>query len=425
MTTPTPFDPARLRSEAKNLRVLAGELAAEIKSGGARPDIDAVNHLAAAVRDLADGIVALTGGVAESGAPAAAPVQQPQSAPAATPQERPAQAAVSAPAEPQTAASPAPARSESAQGVDAALASLISLNELVEKSDLAVPAAELAFTGKVAAVWKKVAGSDKAPRVLSDIIGFLDDLANRYGRLPGGGQLRAAAMGQAANIAHILPQACSGAEVYPTELGETIASIASRPECPVQKKNSGPVSQSACGHHYFESRGLRAGGQVIQPAVFISNGMEANQTLTLLETMAGELFSTKARHATREARGRALTDVMKLMKQIESGEQISEDLALRQALNGIDAVSESGDLEGAKNPALARLREIGFQELRVPLNDRFDDRFGPNKYERVKVASEKAAGTIVRVVQRGWTNKDGAVVQKARVGVSAGKGGEG
>jgi hypothetical protein len=50
----------------------------------------------------------------------------------------------------------------------------------------------------------------------------------------------------------------------------------------------------------------------------------------------------------------------------------------------------------------------------------FDDSFSPAKYERKRVPSDRPAGTILRVAQRGFLDPQGTAIQKAVVEVSRG-----
>ncbi len=337
--------------------------------------------------------------------------------PAATPPERLASGGqVSVPGIRTAQAMPAPAAGSAETGMPQVFERMAELADLVVRDGMAIPDEHLAFARKASAVWKKFGSTDKAPQVLADLVGFLDGLDSAYGMLPGGEGFVQQAKELASEVAALLPE---GTELFPKP-GETPDEmLARRPDlAPHLSLREIPSRLPKRTLLYVLRRGFVSGGNVLRDAAVVVSSGEPHQARERLLAVAGKVLMGKG---PREPRSEALAQILKLAGEYSGGSGgLPEDVALRLALNAVDAASEGGNLEDAAALLADRLKELGLREIRVPLGERFDERFGPSKYERRKVPSDRPVGTIVRVIQRGFLNSDGAVVQKAIVGVSAG-----
>ncbi|MCX7803587.1 MAG: hypothetical protein N3A38_00215 [Planctomycetota bacterium] len=363
--------------------------------------------------------VVVTAPAAASGGPAARPTDGKEATrpPVATPPGQPAPSGP-VPAQPgQTSqAVSAPTAGPGEAGMPPVFDRMAKLAEMVARDGLAIPDEHLAFARKAAAVWRKFCGTDKTPRVIADLVGFLDRLDGIYGALPGCEDLRALARDLIGEVAGLMPD---GTELFPKP-GETPDDmLASRPDLASHiSLREQPSRLPKRAVLYIERRGIAVGGSILQDAVVVVSSGQPHPVRERLLDAAGKTMRGKG---AREARIEATAQILKLAGEYSgTGGGLPEDVALRLALNAVDAASEGGDLDDAAAPLADRLRELGFREIRVPIGEKFDERFGPSRYERRRVPSDRPAGTIVRVIQRGFLNPDGAVVQKAIVGVSAG-----
>jgi hypothetical protein len=88
------------------------------------------------------------------------------------------------------------------------------------------------------------------------------------------------------------------------------------------------------------------------------------------------------------------------------------------ALTPLDAGEATAPVIDALTDAL---RQAGTTSFAPRAGDRFDERFAADQYERRLVPSDRAAGTVVRVLQPGFKNRQGLCVQRAIVTVSRGR----
>jgi hypothetical protein len=100
----------------------------------------------------------------------------------------------------------------------------------------------------------------------------------------------------------------------------------------------------------------------------------------------------------------------------------------KAAAKGLRSIAEWMSMVPSKSPetrpdfaryALA-LKKNGYSEVRVVIGDMFDESYSPSKYERKKLPSHEPRGKILRLIRRGFLDKNGIPVQKAVVGISEG-----
>ena len=69
---------------------------------------------------------------------------------------------------------------------------------------------------------------------------------------------------------------------------------------------------------------------------------------------------------------------------------------------------------------LTYLKKHGYSEIMVVVGEMFDESYSPSKYDRRKIASGEPAGKIIKLIRRGFLDKNAVPVQKAVVGISTG-----
>ncbi len=101
-----------------------------------------------------------------------------------------------------------------------------------------------------------------------------------------------------------------------------------------------------------------------------------------------------------------------------------EQARLREILNELDRLAFHGEFSGAEalrkgaSAIVSTLKGMGLKAIVVPSGRQWDDSLSPSKFEREYVRSDKAPGTIVGVIRRGFVDGHGVAVQKALLAVS-------
>jgi hypothetical protein len=210
-----------------------------------------------------------------------------------------------------------------------------------------------------------------------------------------------------------------GFELFPRSAGGQLGDLASA----VGKENLHPVpvfsgapKETVLG--LSRSGVRRKGGETLERAhVRVSLG--PNEAASALEAARTALASLKPRdEKDRQALGRGIKEIVKYAAKLPS--QPDGCTLVRYGVNVLHELDDANRLKGPLRGLTSFLEKNGYQELTVPLGDMFDDSFSPSKYERRRMPSDRAAGTILGVIQRGFMDPKGVPIQKAVVAVSKG-----
>jgi hypothetical protein len=118
----------------------------------------------------------------------------------------------------------------------------------------------------------------------------------------------------------------------------------------------------------------------------------------------------------RALRAEIVKKIEKLLTELPGKDAEFETTIVRYALNEVHRLD---DEEHCKR-LLKLLASRGYNEIMVQIGAVFDESYSPNKYERRKVSVPGSPrNSIVRMVQHGFTNKQGVCVQKCTVAVAS------
>jgi hypothetical protein len=157
-------------------------------------------------------------------------------------------------------------------------------------------------------------------------------------------------------------------------------------------------------------RGVVAPNGGVQKAVIaVSGGADSDSARRLLKI--GEEIARAPRG------GEVMADLQKAVNDLSKG--LPENVVLRELLNTLWAANTDKNLAGPVQKLIQILEsEHGWHMLRVRVGDTFGDKHKPDNYERRKVRSSEAPGTIVAVARPGFIDGQGVAVQKAVLNVS-------
>lgn len=162
-------------------------------------------------------------------------------------------------------------------------------------------------------------------------------------------------------------------------------------------------------------RALRNGDERVQSAGLVVSAGNEQRWQTLLRK--GREACTQVEPALATAALAARAKLLKLESQ-PPADAVTEMRLLRFAANALAPVEREPQCRPAVDAIIATLREAGIRDFSVPVGDRFGDQYGAGKYERKLVASDKPEGTVVGILQRGFTDRTGTPLQKAIVQVA-------
>ncbi len=170
------------------------------------------------------------------------------------------------------------------------------------------------------------------------------------------------------------------------------------------------------------ARGIEYKGNIVRKArVLVSGGPPPEIYLLLKE--AGEAVRRVVTDASkRPAAAKGLKSIAEWLSMIPEKDPAMHPDFARYAVGVLDELNESGKLGRVTDKLLAFLKKNGYNELMVVTGDMFDESYSPSKYERRKLPSDEPPGKIIKLIRRGFVDRDGLPVQKAIVGIS-GQGG--
>lgn len=168
-----------------------------------------------------------------------------------------------------------------------------------------------------------------------------------------------------------------------------------------------------------EKQGIRYKGRVIQKAkIVVSAGAPPEAWILMREAISA---IKKAGTLEPEIRPRASKAIKSIREWLEMIPQKSEETHpdfVRYALSLIDDLNDNGALNSFASKLLGYLKKNGYTEIRVVVGDTFDESYSPSKYERKKLSSSEPTGKIIKLIRRGFVDKNGVTIQKAVVGIS-------
>ncbi len=157
---------------------------------------------------------------------------------------------------------------------------------------------------------------------------------------------------------------------------------------------------------------LAANGSVQKAIVTVSAGADGDAPKLILA--AGNALARASRG------GEAAAEIHKSLSNLAEGGR--ENVVLRETVNAGWAANADKALDGVIQKMQERLQSaFGWHMIRVAVGEEFGDKHSPSKFERKKVSSDRKPGTIVSVLRPGFVDRNGIPVQKAVLGVSAGK----
>ncbi|MHC5018956.1 MAG: hypothetical protein ACYTGX_02360 [Planctomycetota bacterium] len=162
-------------------------------------------------------------------------------------------------------------------------------------------------------------------------------------------------------------------------------------------------------------RALRKGDERVQSAGLVVSAGNEQRWQTLLRKGREACTQVEAALAVPALAARA-----KLQK-LESkppADEASEMRLLRFAANALAPLEREPHCRPAVDAIVNTLREHGIRDFSVNIGEKFGDQYGAKKYERKLVTSDKPEGTVVGILQRGFTDRMGTPLQKAVVQVA-------
>ena len=160
-------------------------------------------------------------------------------------------------------------------------------------------------------------------------------------------------------------------------------------------------------------RGAVAPNGSVQQAVVALSGGAATETIKLVLQVGDAL--------AKAAKGGEVAGVLNSsVRNLAGGSP--ENVVLRELLNAL----WTANVDKTLAPAIQRIQEIlqqrfGWHIMRVHVGEMFGEKHSPSQFERRKVTSDQKPGKIVSILRPGFIDKSGVPVQKAIVGVSAGR----
>lgn len=315
---------------------------------------------------------------------------------------------------PPPAAEPAPQASAPAPAdAKGAVAGLGRISNAVGSLNYLVARADHAFVEQAPAILEKLSEEDvrgaKGVKFLYQLLCMVDSLAATYRSAKA--QALKQACGQAASeIVPFIEERGFGIVPRPGETAEA-AELKKTPVCsPLPEGVVVAVKKRAL---------VKEGGAMEQGELLVSNGAWGAPQ-ELLDSVAEAVMGGGAsgNEGLDRARHKAWQELQSYLEGLAGADADKVHTLYRYAVNAVNRLPSGGPVKNAMGRLIDALREGGLREIPVPLGRKFDESFSPSRYERKRVKSDRAADTVVEVIQRGFVNEKGVPVQKAIVGVS-------
>ncbi|MHC4780341.1 MAG: hypothetical protein ACYTFG_17365, partial [Planctomycetota bacterium] len=318
---------------------------------------------------------------------------------------------------------PAPPPSAEERPELTALHRMKALDDLV--AGLPIDPGDLAFIDKSIEMMSKNSEDDAelTAKILYNCIWQLEGILGRYGGWKGISSLGGPYGKTHEFIAKIKAELAAalgggGVQVFPKEAGgrweDMVAALGKESIVPV------PIlSDQEKGVVLGLTRsGIRVDGDTIEAAHILVSGGK-NEAALLLEKAIVALAKTRPQDGRdRRDLGRSIKELWKYILKLPS--QPDGFTFVRYTVNELHDRNIKDRLKVVVREAVRFLEAGGYQEIMVPLGDMFDDSFSPGKYERKRVPSQRATGTILGVARKGFLDPQGTPIQKAVVEVSQG-----
>jgi len=166
------------------------------------------------------------------------------------------------------------------------------------------------------------------------------------------------------------------------------------------------------------SKGIRYREHIIRKARIAVSAGSPPQVYQLLENLKRAITSKRTEVALQAA-----SQIDQWLAMIpQKNESMHPNFAL-YAIETVEKLNTDRSLDNEERKLLAYLKEQGYNEIRVVIGDMFDESYSPSKYDRRKIKSHDPKGKIVKLLKRGFLDRNGLPVQKAIVGISDGTGG--
>ncbi len=319
---------------------------------------------------------------------------------------------------------------------------LRSIENVVEEEKLVIDAADYRFVERAPALLEGLDEADrsglKGARVIADCVRFMDSLEREYA-LPRGGSLARTFGSLRCLLAEYLEKTHDLRFVPDPRVegsGDPEA-LARLPQRKALKFPSGAPAGEALG--LFKrgierpaETGAERPAKTEPPEVLVSLGRTSDAfelvnrvSYSLLKAAGMPSPERQARAvAFKEIRRKYLPELAGALSRgvgTKQGED-KEATVLRYVVNVMQPLSRDGTLAEPVKEIVAALKERGQSAIPARTGVQFDESFGTGKFERRMIPSDEPPGTVVRVMQIGFVNREGVPVQKAILGVSAGAG---
>ncbi len=162
-------------------------------------------------------------------------------------------------------------------------------------------------------------------------------------------------------------------------------------------------------------RALRKGDERVQSAGLVVSAGNEQRWQTLLRQGREGCTQVPAALTTHALAARAK---LQRLEAKPPSDATSEMRLLRFAANALAPIERDPHCRPAVDAIIATLRDAGIRDFSVTVGEKFGDQFSAGKYERKLVRSDKPEGTVVAVLQRGFTDRTGTPLQKAIVQVA-------
>ena len=320
---------------------------------------------------------------------------------------------------------PTPSQPDANAPVDPLFTGLQALEAALATSALELPADSVAFLPKAPTTFASFSPEDKTgakgTQVLTDCVRLLDRLENDLAlqpSVPGLGEQLATARGDLLSLLErdrtciFFPGPSCSAEAAQQRFGAGAVET-------IRLPSAAPAGRLLT----VVERGLLLAGKPKRKATIMVSSGAPNDLSQLLEGARASLRAAPAQvtHGDRVKAARALD---KLWAQSAAAKTENEQgIVLRYAFNALVPLGvDDGPVGRALSALRQALRKVGLQEVSPQRGERFDtNKFKPDRFDRRTVSSTAPAGTIVRILQPGFLNRQGICVQKAVIGVSGGK----
>lgn len=391
---------------------------------------DRVEELAAQLEPLGQG--RNSGGMAQMQS-----LEPPPAEPFEGIEEREAESLPSDADEPKTSETRALAEEEPTEeaGALGLLEELNRLQETVHKHKLEVSPKDFAFIPKstevYAALSKEERVGTKGARIVLDCVNFLDTIAYKYVGV------HYAPLGDATaaltqSLAEFLYSE-TGYKVFPLDEKDRseIEDVAPDYSAAVQEKHA--YSKLPSGSILaVRRRGAMLGSDVVRKAQILTSSGEQSEVDRVLEDALNVVSSLRGdSDRAVEMKLKAMSSLTEWREKLYGSSADHELTVARYALNLLHTLETGGDaqspelfsgpfqkLKKINNRIVSILRAGGLSEILISIGGMFDESYDPSKYERKKVPSDKPPGTIVKLLRKGFLDRNGIPIQKAVVAVS-------